>query len=301
VSVYHVGMLVVPSAIFLSLAALSPALTVQVHAGQSVSVPMGAQRVPMLLLQLSASCTGEVTLKSITLEHGGMGDRSDLRSLYILDGNRRLTRGRFFSSKQDAVTLSFPSGYSIPACDSSLLSVVADFSSFAAVSGEHRILVRSSTAFDAGSATVSLAGSETSEVRRTVGQSQGSVSVAFLPLVSSVSYGNRRTVARLTMTADGSYDQMIDSLTLTNDGSARGNDLQNLSLETQRGVVLAHLSALSENRASFILSAPYFLERGQTVRLDVRADIRASRRRTIDFSLEEPSDAIVHRATARRS
>jgi len=64
--------------------------------------------------------------------------------------------------------------------------------------------------------------------------------------------------------------------------------------------VLAGLASLRDDLAPFVLSSPLSVERGQVFLLTVRADVRASRRRTIDFTLEEPGDLFSHRAQTRR-
>lgn len=275
-------------------------LSVNVQGQPQSSVPPGAQRVTMLTLELSASCSGDIAIHGFTATHSGMGDVRDILSVYAMSDGRRLSRGRALNSGDGTVALTFRPVLTVPACGERTITVMADFSPDADRAGEHRMTVRRSADIDAEDATVAFVSVTDAPIRRTAGPSQGSVTVEFLPLLTRVTYGDRRTVARLRLTAEGAYDQVMDAVALTNDGSARGTDLQNLTLETSRGQVLARLPSLSDRLAPFVLTAPLTLQRGQTVLLSVRADIRASRRRTIDFTLEEPSDLSSRRARTRR-
>lgn len=198
------------------------------------------------------------------------------------------------------VSLSFRPALTVRACGTTTVTILANFSSTAAATGEHALTVPSGADIDADGATVQFEVTSTPVVRRTTGVAQGSVTAEFLPLLQRVTYGDHRTVARIRLTADGTYDQEVDAITLTNDGSARNGDLQNLTLETARGEVLARLPSLSGYRAPFVLTTPMGLERGAVKVLTVRADVRAGRRRTIDFTLEEPGDLVARRALTRR-
>ncbi|MDD5041303.1 MAG: hypothetical protein PHX87_03460 [Candidatus Peribacteraceae bacterium] len=286
--------------LLLSAVLLPLSLTVRVQGQSSSSVPPGAQRVTMLALQLSASCSGDIAVHSVTVTHGGMGAIRDISSVYAMSGGRRISRGRALSSRDGSVMLTFRPALTVPACGSRDIAVMADFSTDAAAAGEHRISLLTSGDIDAGEATVTLTGTANVPLRTTAGAEQGSVTVEFLPLLQRISYGDRRTVARLRLTSEGAYDQAMDAITLTNDGSACDGDLQHLTLETSRGQILARLASLQGHLAPFVLATPFALERGQVFLLTVRADVRAGRRRTIGFTLEEPGDLISHRAQVRR-
>ncbi|MDD5623429.1 MAG: hypothetical protein PHI23_01825 [Candidatus Peribacteraceae bacterium] len=134
----------------------------------------------------------------------------------------------------------------------------------------------------------------TDGTRRTAGEAVGSVTVGDLPLTGSVTYGAGRIVARFTLTAEGTRNQRVEAMTLTNRGSARNADLQNLSLENGRGRrVTPVMSRLDGEHICFLFDPPLVLTPHQTQVLQVRADVRASRRRTIKFLLEEASDLLV--------
>ncbi|MFH1444785.1 MAG: hypothetical protein ABIG34_05385 [Candidatus Peregrinibacteria bacterium] len=287
------------SALLFSALLLPLSLSVQIVEQPAASVPTGAQRVEMIVLNLSASCSGGVAMHGVTVTHRGLGAIRDISSVYAMSDGVRVSRARALSSRDGTVTLTFRPAVVVPACGVRHLSIMANFSADASRAGEHRITLSGPGDIDAQNASVSLTSASRAPVRRTVGVNQGSVDVAFLPLLSRVRYGTHRTVARLRLTAE-EYDQAIDALTLTNDGSARAADLQNLTLETSRGEVLARLSSLEDDRAPFVFSTPFIMKRGQMFLLTVRADVLASRRRTIGFMLEEPSDLVTRRSSRRR-
>ncbi len=280
-------------------ALLFPALSVQIAESSAASVPPGAQRVEMLALQLSASCSEDVSVHSVTLTHRGLGSIRDIAAVYAMSDGVRISRARALSSRDGTVMLTFRPAFLVSACGMRDLSIMADFSSDAVRAGEHRITLSAVEHIDADDVPVTISSASAAPVRTTVGQSQGSVEISFLPLFSRVRYGAHRIVSRFRLTAE-EYDQAVDALTLTNDGAARAEDLQNLTLETSRGQVLARLSSLDGDRAPFVLTSPFIIERGQVFLLTVRADVLASRRRTIDFILEEPSDLVARRVTRRR-
>jgi hypothetical protein len=63
------------------------------------SVPLGAERIPMLQLTFKASCSAPVTIRTLTVHHTGLGSVSNLAKMYAVDGTTRLSRGVVLSSK----------------------------------------------------------------------------------------------------------------------------------------------------------------------------------------------------------
>ena len=93
------------------------------------------------------------------------------------------------------------------------------------------------------------------------------------------------------MTGDASRDQEVLRIIFTNDGSARGTDLQRFRLQTTSGGTLCGLATAMDGDTVDLLCEPPFLVRRNEVRiLNLIADIRASRRRTVRFLIDEPSD-----------
>lgn len=257
----------------------------------SSSIPKGAQRIPMMRIALSASCDEDVTLTSLTLTHRGLGAAADLSRIYILEGQRRISRAHSISSKERTVDVRLRA-FTIKRCTTRTIDVLTDFSADASVGAMHALSIVSANDVHAGDADIELQMLPVSAPAVTVPASSAVVEVEYLPLLGSVTYGANRTLARIKLTGDGD-NQHITRIVLTNDGSARDTDLLNLSLETSRGEEIANvLPHLDGSLATFELNPAMLLEDNQTKMLLLKGDVRASRRRTIRFIIEEPSDIL---------
>ncbi len=251
------------------------------------SIPQGAQRVTMLTIQLEAPCGTDVTIEQIALRHTGLGSASDLPRVYIMENSKRVSNAQSFSGRSRTATLR-PRGVTIKACSKRTLTVAADFASDAAAGGEHRVVLAGITT-DQGAATITTTG--VASPARATPSTTGTITVEYLPLHSTVRYGNNRTIARIRLSADGEADQLIQEIILTNDGSAQNTDL--LDLELMDGTsVLAERGELDGDRVHFILEEPLSIGRSASKLLTVRADVRASVKRTIRLIVDEPSDII---------
>lgn len=284
------------TAVFLSGAGVGTAvgqseLEVHVLARPSVSVPIGAQRVQLLNVRLTASCAKDVVLHSLTFHHRGLGNPSDISRVYAMVGNVRKTRSFSPASGGGRVTLQLRR-FPVPKCTTVTLDILADFSESAAVSGQHSLELRSAADIQTDATVkISIAPTGHVPVATAAGKRVGTVSVEHLSLPQPLVYGDRRVVSRLRLRADSRSDQKITAITFVNDGSARDNDLQNLSLETSGHVLLSNsLPSMDGDRVRVELRPPLILRRNEIRLVQLVADIRASRRRTIRFVIQEPSD-----------
>jgi hypothetical protein len=259
------------------------------------SVPQGAQRVPMLQIDLRASCEEDILINDIALRHTGLGASSDIPRVYLTDGTRRLSTSVSFSGRNRSATLR-PRGLIIKACNERTLTIAADFSADAAAGGEHRIIL-AGIGTDNGPTIVSTINGASSA--RATPSTTGTITVEYLPLHSTVRYGNNRIISRIRLNADGEADQSVTSITLTNDGSARDEDLVNLELMDGQNV-LAEIGELDGDTARFVLDEPLQIGRNASKLLTVRADLRASIKRTIRLIVEEPSDIVAGPEQRRR-
>jgi hypothetical protein len=257
---------------------------------QTQSITKGMQRVPVVALTFSASCAGPVTLTGIALEHQGLGNHRDISRLYLLDGISRASRTAPIVSRDGSVFLRlFP--IELNACASKKLVVVADISADAEVAGEHGFSIPNAKAIESSAQTVTVLQRRASQSLRTVGGSQGTVTATFVDVLGKVTYGQQRMVARLRLRAQGNDDQVLTAITFTNDGSARATDLRRLFLEsTTRTKLSRSVDALDGNRVRLVFDPPLVLRANEERLIALRADVVASRRRTIRFVLDEPSD-----------
>jgi hypothetical protein len=276
-----------------------PALEVELSDAATGRVAKGAQRVPFAVLTLRASCDDDAHVRAITLRHVGKGFLSDIQRAYLLDGNRRVSDARSISGRDQRLTLR-PRALDLAACEEKRLVLAADISPDAETSGEHRFVIDKPENVDAGDTLVFLTETRQALPVRTAPVSEGKATLEFLPLLKTVRYGAGRTVARFRASAEEA-DLELHSITFTNDGSARGADLQNLFVETTSGDRLTNVaSSLDGETVTLTFDPPLKLDRNAERLLELTADVRASRRRTIRLIVDEPSDVSVGRPSRTR-
>lgn len=257
----------------------------------SGSVARGAQRVPFLELAVTASCSDDAAIKSMRIRHEGKGSAADLARVYAVRDGVRISDSRTFSARDGRLTLRFK-GASLEACDMQHIYIVGDLSADATPSGEHVLRIESSDDIDAGDMKVFFSTSTAADPIWTTPGIIGKVNAAFLPLLQSVRFGKNRTVARFTLTAE-EKDQVVSQITLTNDGKASNEDLTNFSIVDSKGDRLTEKTASMDGKIVTLRFVPGFLLRKNATKLlQLRADVNASRKGTIRFVVEEPSDII---------
>ncbi|MDD3896592.1 MAG: hypothetical protein PHU04_01955 [Candidatus Peribacteraceae bacterium] len=262
-------------------------------------VAAGSQRVPMLSVNLAASCEADVPVTALTVVRSGLGAHADIQAVYAEEGGRRLSSARTIDSRDGSVQLRLRN-FTVPACGMRTVQILVDFSPDAAIAGEHRMLLAPMFPVDAGNASVTVQETDVPLVRRTVGSVRGSVHVSMLDLSQRISYGDQRRVARFLLSARGSEWQEVRAIRFTNQGSASGRDLQNLSVMTSTSTRVSRVAAaMEDDSASMVFDPPLLLSPGQERVLELRADVRASSRKTVRFTVEEPSDVIARSARRR--
>lgn len=230
----------------------------------------------------------------MTVTHRGLGNSQDVLGIYALSPTReRLSSRAEFTSKHTATIRLRPALLLEPG-QSTNLSIVADISPQAATTGEHRLAIATATDIDANGATVTL---QNSSIRTgtisTSGQTQPIIEVEYPTLTQPVYYGRERAVGRLRLVASGQRSQAITAITLTNTGKARGRDLQNIVLTTNRGQVLTipvSLGGPNNDKAALVFATPYILKNNASITFTIRADVLASRRQTIQLIVQEAGD-----------
>lgn len=263
----------------------------------SEGIPRGAMRVPAASFVLTANCAEDVTINSVTVRRSGLGASSDIASLYIGSNIRRISRAVSIGSKDGTATLRLR-GVSVPACTALPLTVYVNFSPDAAISSEHRFeIIDIDTS---PQARVTYKRGVTPSLRP-AGLGNGVITVEFLKLLQNPRYGSNRQLARIRLSADSTSNHQLHSITFTNEGSATNTDLQNLFLEDAKGNHLTNISASMENDLVILtFDPPFQLMKGNTHVLNLKGNVMASRRRTIQFELEEPSDLVSSELRIRR-
>ncbi len=267
-------------------------LTVQALPRPSASVALGASRVPMLTVRLTASCTRDVSVASIAFRHKGLGNPRDIERIYAQKSGMRLTRSVPLTDKQGIGRLQFR-GFAVKACATEAIDILADFSPSASAAGEHQLVIESDGDVVTDPPVRVLINPAGIAVTVPVGQPAGLVSSELLPLPQALTYGSARTAARLRIRGDARNDLHLTSITFTNDGTALNDDVQNLFLETSGHTRLsATVPSLDGDSVRLVVDPPLLIRRNEVRLLQVRADIRASRRKTVILTVEEPSDIV---------
>ncbi len=270
--------------------ALSPATGVTVVAQPVVpqTIAAGAMRIPLLDIRIQASCAlrQPVDLQSLTLRHRGLGELHDLAGVYALSGATRLSRLQTFSGNDHTAVIPLRS-VTLTSCQQRTIRIAGDFAPDAAASGEHSLsLVELSTPTGR---IVPVADGLGVPARVAPIDTKGPV-VDVRPLLVRPSYGSRRTVLRFLLSAQ-SDALSIQAITLTNDGSARDSDLQSIAIVNAKGETLTNVEkSMQGSTVRLQFSPPLSLERSVQKLLEVRADIRSSRRKTVDLQIQEQSD-----------
>lgn len=273
-------------AIVFPLAASAAGLTITQQGVVSSSAPKGAQRAVFLEASLTADCDNDVTVDSVSVRHRGLGEVTDLERVYATDGETRLTHTRSLDSSQRTATIDFNPGLAVKACTTKRIQIRGDFSAEAAVAGQHGLIIEAVEA----SAPVTLSSARATTIT-TRPFPTGTVSATFLPLPRALMFGKNRTVAKFRLEADRIANQRVSSITLTNTGKARGADVSNLRVVDRKGNELTGVAAtLDDDRVRLTFTPALDIDSNQGVLLELKADITASKRRTIRFTLEEPSD-----------
>ncbi len=254
------------------------------------SVAIGAQRVPMLHLEMAAPCGTKTSLRSITVHHAGLGNPSDIAAVYAMQGNRRVTRSATVNAKSQEAILRFRD-FSLKPCEKTSLTVMVNLSADAANGGQHSLSLEHAEDINAGTTPARLTTTPAFATASVAPVRQGTITVTYLNLPRRVEYGANRMVARLKLEADGEANHYIDAMTFTNNGKARDADLHNLYLDaSRRQLGSSIIEKMDGALARFHFDMPLLLEKNSSLILELRADVRASRTKTIQFEIEEPSD-----------
>jgi len=269
-------------------AVLSSALSVTQTPTTIGSVPVGGSRIPMLTLTLQASCAAPVSIRTLTVHHKGMGATDDIERVYLLEGTTRISRAAVLQRTTGEAILR-PSKLTIDACTTRTLQVAMDLSADAHAGAEHSIVLNGEDDIQSnGDVSVKTAASASVSAAP---KNAGSVTYTEVPLATrNVLFGKNRSLLRFSLKAN-TVAQSVNAITFTNDGSARNTDLQNLALYTSNGQQVSESAiSLDDDTVRIVFDPAFTIEKNATHLLTLRGDVTASKRRTIDLSVKEPSD-----------
>jgi hypothetical protein len=255
------------------------------------SIAPGASHVPMLRLRFQAPCSHRVQIISIEVQMIGLGDVRDIEGLYITEDHLRLSR-RIAPSTADRRVHLRPRHLTIPSCSSRTIDIAADFVLNATVGGEFALRIVSSQniktdgELPTGNFPLSTNGTVTLEVTP---RSAGDVVATFLDHPDYIPLADN-ALAKFYLEATDAPYQCLQMITLTNDGTAKNDEMRDLYIARIGDTQLTNVvPALDRDRVVLDFLEPYCLEEGKTQLFTLRG--RAwTRKETNAFALEEPSD-----------
>lgn len=262
-------------------------------------IPRGSIRVKMLPLRFRASCSGGVKINYIRVKRVSLGSSDDIKGVYVMNGDKRITNSAAFSGADQTAYLNLKD-VRIPACKSVQLDVTVDFRHGSTVGGRFALSVESED--DIVTTASEIKGAFPLRSREpapsVTPDPVGAVHVEFLPVGGAINAVRDELLAKFTVEALGSTHQVLHSITLTNNGSARDRDLRNMYLTHSRGRALTPVvNELDGDKAVFRFARPFFLRKGHKMKFRLRGSAYSTSK-TISFGLEEPSD--LHAIPSRR-
>lgn len=263
-----------------------------VHPTVSRTVSRGATRVPVLEITVRRSCGSSreaITLPPLTLMHRGLGRLEDIARVYALQDGVRISSPAAIA-RDGSIDLRFR-GIPLVPCSTLDLQIAVDYAETADIAGEHRWSLAPEHPIGIPGVVVRVAPEGLREsLLQTSPTIESSLSVTDLPLTRRVRFGENRTLARLQLTNDSDRDLRVVRILLTNDGSARDSDVRNLRLTDSRGKQVSSIATQMQGDRIDLTVVDLTIARGTSRIIELHADVHASRRRTLRFLIEEPSD-----------
>lgn len=245
----------------------------------AVGIPQDATGVDFMHFNVS----GTGTLNDLKLHRIGLGAYDDLASVYIYEGNTRLTSGRTVSSDTNQVTFS---NLKVALSSSpKTLRVVADLHTTNAISGD-------ADGFEVVSANGVAVSGVVGAVMNVGASSVSAVTIANSGTTGSFALGASKVeVARGSISASSATnDVSVVSMTLTNAGSLSNDYLANLKL-TLGSSDVASAATMSGDKVLFALATPYKITKGDIKTFVVSMDNTGGRvADTVKFYVDETSD-----------
>lgn len=244
----------------------------------SASVPKGASGVTFMKFNV----VGSGTLSSLTFKRTGLGATSDLGSVYLYEGGKRLTTGKTLNSTTHEVN--FPN---LNLSGSRTLSLVADVSASAGSNTSHAFELVSA----AGSPNPT--GSLKGNAMTVANQAVGTITVDDGAAPSNPNVGQQGALlGEFTLAAGSTEDLEVRRWALTEGGSVANSNLTNFQLKYADQVVATAASVGDRDLVSLEFSSPFLIEKGQTKTFRLYGDIGGTARssETIVFYMDSSAD-----------
>lgn len=256
----------------------------------SATIPSNATSVPVMKFNVTAANDGDVTIDSITAKRVGVGDYNKMSSLFLYDGDTRLTNARSITSDN---TIDFSGlNYTVSKGMTKTLTVKANIASGA--SGEHAIQIPTASSIVlVGGGTVSGSFPITGNTMTLSSVDAGTITIVKNGTLADVTIGDMgATVAQFKLTA-GTEDIWFKSITLKNDGDLTTSLMSNFKLSNGTTDIPVS-SVVNGRRVSLTLASPVKILNGSNKIFTLKADISASseKGKSIKFYVENKADIL---------
>ncbi len=273
------------------------ALTVSLSTQTPVagSIPQGATGVVFTCWDFKAGASA-VVIKSLSVHRVGPGAETAFNNVYLYRGDTRVTTGRSINS--DSQTAEFSNiNQTVAAGENMKLCLVADIATAGANGGVHAFELGAADAIMSNSSNLTgsfpLRGADQLITSATVGTS----TVTKNGVLDEITIGDEAArVAQFQITAGSSEDQALSRIALYFRGTARSTSFTNLKLYVEGdATVLASADSVGTNDlATFVLSKPFKIGRGENKIFYVTADVSGARTgETVKVYLDESTDVFI--------
>lgn len=253
------------------------------------TVPKGATNVNFLSFALTAG-DEEASVDGMTFGRQGVGSTQDLSSVYLYEGNNRLTTGRTVSSDENTVEFS-SLGWTIAPGETRTFEVRVDMATDATASDQHRLYIYSIEGADEVGGEVNLAG----PYYTVGGQSAASVTVEKTGSLTNPTLGQQGAkIGQFKVTPDGE-DVTVKWINVYVTGTISANEIDNFKL--YQGTVISdeflvgETDAISDrDTAAFDLGDGIQIEDGKQETFVVTADLHGDADDTVETYIDENSD-----------
>jgi len=257
--------------------------------------PAGASQVPMLNLTFTAG-SQDLIVTAMNVYRGGLSSDNDINNVYLMDGSKVIATNLGLANGK--ATFSIPSGiFTVKAGTSKVITVAVDVSSNDTTSHTYTWSVSSSSDI---TANVSVNGTFpiTSNTFTAVSVSNpalATVNVQNITTGGQVNAGvNNFLAGEISLQANNSAVQ-VKSIKLTENGTINaGSDLANIKLYNAGVQVGPTMPSLNpDGTVVFDLSSnPLQIASGQTVNLEIHADVVGGVNRYFKFTVQRSYDIV---------
>lgn len=248
----------------------------------AATIADGASQVRFMSFNLSAA-SGDATVTSLTVTMAGLGVTSDLSSLYLFEGNNRLTNARSINSTTRTAIFGGMS-LKVSAGQTRTITVVGDMTN--GINGGNTIQFQiASAAAVASNATVSGSFPVASNVMTTSATDVGLVTVDDTGTISNPKVGEIAKIANFRLTANSTEGFKLYRLRLEVD---EAKDHSQYELRQNNSVLAT--GAQSGNYVLFELTTPYEVAQGNNREFEVYAKVGGENSDGLRVRVEETTD-----------